>query len=356
MGRLLGKLLIVEDNRINCDLLANILKDEYDILTAENGKEAFQLLSEYGKEIVAIVLDLKMPVMDGYEFMEKFADVQEYRHIPIIIQTSNGEEETEKRCLDIGAWDFITKPIQPGIVKIRIRHAVERAKVAALEIDSLTGLYRKDKFYRATKQMIERNKQVDFVFVCFDIDRFKMINTFYGNAEGDGFLKYVSNVLMNLAEGNRHCTFGHIQADQFCMCMEYDKDKMDDTVEFIDKEVSNFNKSFYIKPSIGIYIISNGSEDISAMYDKAELAAKTCKNNSLRFFAYYTEDLSEQLLKEQTIVNEMNDALKQGQFQIYLQPKYDVHTEQPAGAEALVRWMHPVKGIISPNEFIPIFE
>ncbi|MEG2673471.1 MAG: EAL domain-containing protein, partial [Ruthenibacterium sp.] len=80
------------------------------------------------------------------------------------------------------------------------------------------------------------------------------------------------------------------------------------------------------------------------------------KGNYVDFYAYYHESMSEILSNEQEITNEMNAALRNGQFQIYLQPKYNIHTNLPCGAEALVRWMHPQKGMISPAEFVPIFE
>ncbi|MEG1800793.1 MAG: EAL domain-containing protein, partial [Oscillospiraceae bacterium] len=92
------------------------------------------------------------------------------------------------------------------------------------------------------------------------------------------------------------------------------------------------------------------------MYNRATLAAKTCKGNYVDFYAYYTESMSSALASEQAITNEMNFALENGQFQIYLQPQYNIHTNSPCGAEALVRWFHPQKGMLSPGVFIPVFE
>ncbi|MEG1447660.1 MAG: EAL domain-containing protein, partial [Ruthenibacterium sp.] len=122
------------------------------------------------------------------------------------------------------------------------------------------------------------------------------------------------------------------------------------------KTLAQFNTNYDIVPTIGIYVIDDFTVSVEEMYNRATLAAKTRKGNYVDFYAYYHESMSEILSNEQEITNEMNAALRNGQFQIYLQPKYNIHTNLPCGAEALVRWMHPQKGMISPAEFIPIFE
>ncbi|MEG1777956.1 MAG: EAL domain-containing protein, partial [Angelakisella sp.] len=104
------------------------------------------------------------------------------------------------------------------------------------------------------------------------------------------------------------------------------------------------------------YVIGDNSISVEEMYNRATLAAKTCKGNYVEFFAYYNDSMSAALLAEQEITNEMNFALENGQFDIYLQPQYNIHTNTPCGAEALVRWIHPRKGILAPDDFIPIFE
>ncbi|MEG1683902.1 MAG: EAL domain-containing protein, partial [Oscillospiraceae bacterium] len=122
------------------------------------------------------------------------------------------------------------------------------------------------------------------------------------------------------------------------------------------KTLAQFNVNYDIVPSIGIYVIDDPALPIEEMYNRATLAAKTCKGNYVEFYAYYNEGMSAVLTNEQAITNEMNFALEHGQFEIYLQPQYNIHTNLPCGAEALVRWMHPTKGMIAPAGFIPVFE
>ncbi|MEG2074844.1 MAG: EAL domain-containing protein, partial [Angelakisella sp.] len=140
------------------------------------------------------------------------------------------------------------------------------------------------------------------------------------------------------------------------LCIPYDSEQIESMVRQSKKTLAKFNSNYDIVPSIGLYVIDDPDISVEEMYNRATLAAKTCKGNYVDFYAYYTESMSAVLTNEQEITNEMNFALESGQFEIYLQPKYNIHTNLPYGAEALVRWKHPRKGMISPGEFIPIFE
>jgi EAL domain-containing protein (putative c-di-GMP-specific phosphodiesterase class I) len=130
-------------------------------------------------------------------------------------------------------------------------------------------------------------------------------------------------------------------------------------VEFVDyvrDELKKYPLDFDILPTFGVYVITNRLLPVSSMLDKANLAAKEIKGNYLSGYAYYTEEMGRRLLIEQELINDMNEALETGQFIVYIQPKYRLDSEEPSGAEALVRWKHPEKGLISPGIFIPVFE
>lgn len=347
--------MIVEDNDINRKLLRSILEGEYSIYEAVNGVQALEVLENKAKDIVAIVLDLVMPVMDGYEFLDKMKEFPEYRHIPIIVETGENDTETEKRCLSLGVWEFAVKPYQADVLRMRIEHAVERTRLLQNERDAATGLYKKNYYYRAMKQMIRQDEKKTYSVIWFDIDRFKLFNTFYGSAKGDELLHYIADILRGIASDKR-CVYGNISVDKFCLCMEGDCNDADAIAVHIKREIGKYESNFYLKPSIGIYQVEDNGMKVNEMCDNAEVAAVTCKYNVMKFIAFYSNEMGEQILKEQKFTNEMYKALEEEQFKVYLQPKYDVRTNRPYGAEALVRWVHPERGMISPGEFIPIFE
>ena len=116
------------------------------------------------------------------------------------------------------------------------------------------------------------------------------------------------------------------------------------------------NKDYNIKLSCGVYIIKDDTADVPEMYDRASLAAKSCKGKFVQSLAYYDEKMIENMRQEQFIINEVNRAIDEEQFEVYLQPKMNLVTDRSYGAEALVRWNHPEKGMMSPGEFIPVYE
>ena len=116
------KVLIVEDMEINREILVNILEDEYDILQAKDGIEAMKIIDQEKEDIVAILLDLVMPNMDGYEVMSKLREQGLMKKIPVLVISASNQPATEAKCLEFGVADFIGKPFDSSIVKKRVRN------------------------------------------------------------------------------------------------------------------------------------------------------------------------------------------------------------------------------------------
>jgi len=355
-------ILIVDDQEINRAILRSILEDMYNILEASNGLEALDALESNGDDINAILLDVVMPKMDGYGFMNAIKDTK-YDDLPIIILTASSDVEEENKALQLGAWDFITKPYQPQILLSRLRNAIARSQMGLFEqmrqmaeFDSLTGLYNRTKFYLETRKMIDDYPDVEFALVRTDIDHFSLLNAFWGEKGGDDLLKDMAKGMEEQAKSFEFCTYGRINADIFCMCVPYDKEQLENALEDAHKSISSFRDDYFIKPTFGIYVIDERDMPVESMYEFTAMAAKTCKAQYNTFLAYYDKSMRDASYREQEIINDMQHALDTGQFVPYLQPKYNLKTNSPYGAEALARWIHPDKGMISPGEFIPIFE
>lgn len=119
-----NKILIVDDVEMNRELLAEMLNDEYEILTAENGREALEVLDKQYKDIALILLDLVMPELDGFQVLEAIRTKSWSRHIAVIIISSETTNKTEKRCFDLGVSDFIHRPFDDRLVKKRVNNVV----------------------------------------------------------------------------------------------------------------------------------------------------------------------------------------------------------------------------------------
>ena len=356
-------ILIVDDDLFNRKMLTKLLGDSYLILEAVDGRSALEVLDKYSSEIDGIVLDLVMPVMDGYEFLRVFSENEAYKNIPVLVATSDDNNNAETLCLELGAWDFIRKPFDDILLKLRLKNIIARSQLCFLEQlkyviehDPLTGLYNREKFFVKTRQLLDDFPNETFLFIRFDIERFKQINSFLGENEGNQLLQFVAESIRNYGNKVSHCTYGRIGADVFCFCAPLAECNVKVSVDRAKRLLMGYNYNYYIEPSFGVYIIDDPTISVEKMYERAFMASKKCKNMYMNYVAYYDQSMSEALVLEQSIINEMQGALDNEQFEVYFQPKYILQTNKPFGAEALVRWNHPDKGIILPGQFIPVFE
>ncbi|MDL0156692.1 putative bifunctional diguanylate cyclase/phosphodiesterase, partial [Clostridioides difficile] len=198
------------------------------------------------------------------------------------------------------------------------------------------------------------------VLIYFDIDKFKLVNDRFGYEEGDRVLKEIAEIIKNIFK--EQSVFSRISNDNFAIIFEKknNRESIIEICELIRKKLSMIKTSLGVElnliPSIGVYFVEEGETNISTCLDKAMIAKTTVKRKYLKVYEIYAENLKETLIEERDIEQEMHDALKNEQFKVYLQPKVDLSTTKIVGAEALVRWQHPKKGLISPGVFIPIFE
>lgn len=349
-------ILVVDDEELVKKSLTDVLISEFEVISASNGKEALELLERNINRIAVIVLDLIMPVMDGFQFMDEFRLHKENDNIPVIVATSNEDWHSEKKCLEAGVWDFVMKPYNPVLLQFRIKNAIDKSRMIMAERDSVTGLYTKFKFYQEVRMLLADAKDGDFAFVRIDIDRFKMINNFYGIKEGDKVLVSVAKELNRIAMVFDDFAYGRLENDVFAVCLPYKEENIDLMAKAIQINLKKVNKDYNIKVSCGVYIIKDRTMDVSEMYDRAFLAAKNCKGKFVESIAYYDDSMIENMRQEQFIINEVNKAIEEEQFEVFLQPKINLVTDKSYGAEALIRWKHPDRGMISPGEFIPVYE
>lgn len=353
--------LIVEDQKINRQILISLLRFDYEVLEAENGAAALEQL-ECHSEIVAILLDIVMPVMDGYEFLRRFKATP-YAALPVIAITGDKESGTEQRALDLGAWDFVSKPYQPATLLTRLNNVIIRSQYYLVnqmkyvyEHDSLTQLYNRSGFFSAVRRLLSAHPHGQYAMVRLDIDSFQTYNSFWGEEKGDELLRFIADWLRQVAGNYESCVYGRINADAFCMCVPNEEKAIRENARQAFDLLAKHNKEYRLVPSFGVYEISDPLETPQKMYELATLAARECKGSYLEYIRYYHPEMSRRVLANQWIVNEMQNAMDTEQFEVFLQPKYDLSTEKPYGAEALIRWRHPEKGLLSPGLFIPVFE
>lgn len=352
------KILVVEDNEINRAALCAILSPQYTVLEAENGAQALLLLEKYREGISLILLDIVMPVMDGYTFLKHMKADYRLNSIPVIVATSNNSEADEVAALSHGATDFITKPYRAQAILHRAAGIIRLQETSALihqiQYDRVTGVYSKEYFCQQVRDILFRNPDAKYDILCSDIEDFKLINDTFGMAAGDRLLRQVAELYTQRLGEYGIC--GRLSADQFACLLEHREDYADEMFTQSDSRINSGFGNQNVIMKYGIYTVDDRDVSVEQMCDRALLAAHSIKGMYGRHFALYDDKLRGTLLRRQAITDGMETALATGQFEVYLQPKYQIRDGRLAGAEALVRWNHPEWGMQPPAEFIPIFE
>lgn len=499
------RMLIVDDAISNRSILKNLFANEYEIFEAEDGVEAMKLVEQYGEDGLIVLLDLRMPKMDGFEVLDRIRRDLRYSSVAVIVNTEYGDQETELRVLKAGADDFISKPYLSETVRQRVLHveakyqlqqvkmaralkqtsqqlqslmssvpggigifelkdgvmgyryfndglpaimgytreeykeAVKETAMAVayeedlpnlmrvveetvsqnridvsstcrfrmvrkdgslvwvflsaaiiaiegdtvvfsavfsdindfviaqkkiekhnqelqyhVEHDLLTGLFNREKFCKIAETFIKEHPDEQCVMIRIDIERFKVINELFGSDVGDQVLCKIANVL-SVEIGNLG-VYGRLEADHFAVCIPKQLIDYEGLLHLLEERFQTLALNYKINMYMGIYEIIDRELSTEQMCERANMALSSVKGRVLEKWAVYHERMRSDLVREQFITNEMNHALEDGQFTFYLQPIYDAVTEVPVSAEALVRWIHPVHGMVSPGEFIPLFE
>ena len=351
-------ILIVEDNEINRMMLSELLSSEYMVLEAENGQQALDVLERKKDEISVILLEITMPVMDGYTFLSIAKEDPSLASIPVIVTTQSDSEADEVAALSHGATDYVAKPYKPQIILHRVASIIHLRETAAMinqfQYDRLTGLYSKEFFYQRVRETLRQNSGQNYYLICSDIVNFKLINDVFGVAAGDRLLCGIADMYRRYVGEGGIC--GHLDADRFACLLEFDDVFTEQMFISANEEINRLQNAKNVAVKWGIYSVGNQNVTVEQMCDRALLAARSIKEQYGVYYAAYDDKLRDELLRQQAIIDSMETALKEGQFLVYLQPKYRIWDETLAGAEALVRWKHPEWGFQSPAEFIPLFE
>lgn len=217
----------------------------------------------------------------------------------------------------------------------------------------LKGVARLKCFRRNVNNLLHSSSR-KIGFIQFDISRFKIINDLYGERFGDEILDFINRQLKELCRSDQY--YVNLRSDVFMIVTEYETD--DELLTFIHRidESINCFKDVKLHITFGVYTAEDEAAEMRQMEDRAAMARKSSKNNILTNVLFYKEQFKETLYNRKFIEENMENAIAENQFMMYLQPKYSITRNKIIGAEALVRWHHPTRGMIYPDQFIPIIE
>ena len=231
--------------------------------------------------------------------------------------------------------------------------ALEQERYLATH-DTLTGLYNKSHFAVKSAEILKSHPDEEWLLLSSNIKDFKLINDLFGMEKGNAVLKMEAGLLKERCHDG--IVYGRIGGDKFAICMPKARFQEEYFTDAIQTMGQVFNNDLYhLHIYIGVYEITDINEDISIMCDKANFAIKTLNENYARSIAYYNDTILNNTILEKQLVGDFDQALKEKQFCMYLQPQMTSEGKM-LGAEALVRWQHPKRGLIFPGDFIEVFE
>lgn len=225
--------------------------------------------------------------------------------------------------------------------------------------DSVTGISSMEKFRIDVAPILHSSDKTNYYVVTIDIDKFKVINDLYGYDQGDKTIAYLAKVLRaGLSQGDY---ITRSVADNFVIFKRADnrrqiKEFLSESFNIVDKTVTDEKVHYRMIIKAGIYHIREEDWEISSVIDKANLAKNTMKRWHHSSYNFYSEEMRQKNLEAKKMENDMEKALLNSEFCIYLQPQVDLATKKIVSAEALVRWKHSTEGMIPPGKFIPVFE
>jgi diguanylate cyclase (GGDEF)-like protein len=389
-----GRLLVVDDIALNRRMIRRYFERHgFDIVEAEDGKLALSLIEQQSFD--AVLLDIVMPGIDGYQVLRQIRTVYTPSTLPVIMVTAKVESEDIARALELGANDYLTKPIDFRVASARIQSQLARVKAERAlaqhaqkmerinrqleyEIaerqqseaivrhmalhDSLTGLANRSQFreqlVRALARIEDSGGNVALLFL--DLDQFKLINDTLGHRIGDLLLTAVAQRLKHSITHSDDVA--RLGGDEFAI-IQHAKEGMEEAgllAERITRAIAHpyeiEGHQLVMSCSIGIALAPNDANDPDLLLADADLALYRAKMEARGSYRFFEAEMNAQAQARRLLEGDLRQALQKGQFELHYQPLRNLSTGAITGFEALVRWNHPNRGLIAPIDFISLAE
>jgi diguanylate cyclase (GGDEF)-like protein len=368
--------MIVDDQPMTLRLLQNFLEDAgyKNFITTDRSTEAMSLLLEERPDVV--LLDLKMPEVSGFDILAQVRAHPEVQHMPVLILTASDDAASKLQALELGATDFLAKPVDSSELALRLRNtlAAKAHQDRLRYYDALTDLPNRSMLLDQLSDCLSRAQRTGTsgALLHIDLDRFKKFNDSFGFEAGDRLLTTIARRLVGcLREGDRvcrvelhdeHSMVSRLGGNEFVIVLPrlHARDNAtpvaERVLEAVSEPISWDNNELVVTLSIGILIFPEQANDIEMLLRNVALATAQAKQLGRNRCEIYSSQSEPHLAAAASFESELHQAIERDQLRMYLQPKVDVATGRVMGAEALLRWQRPSHGLISPGLFIPLAE
>jgi len=368
-------IMMVDDEPTTLDVLEMFLQGEgYEhFVTTSDSTRALELLRAEKPDV--LLLDLMMPEVSGLDILRQVRSDRELRRIPVLILTSSSEAQTKLQALELGATDFLAKPVDPSELALRLRNtlAAKAYQDHLTYYDGLTGLPNRRLFVERMDRALRRVEPGDECAILrISLDRFKPINEALGHRVGDALLEDVAERLercirsgdfLGILGGNGGASpLSRGGGDEFLVCLS-GAGPVDHAARVARRILAALPQPFraegqdlFVTASIGIALFPTDGEDIESLLAHAGIALVHAKQGGGNDYHFYTRALKIESLERLSLENDLRKAVGRDELMVHYQPLVDLASGRIAGAEALLRWQHPELGLIPPGRFIPLAE
>ncbi|MDJ0833998.1 MAG: EAL domain-containing protein [Gammaproteobacteria bacterium] len=369
-------IMLVDDEPVMLHIVRALLEEAgyENFITVEHSPKAIPTMEEGHPDI--LLLDLDMPELDGFQVLKQIRDHERFHHLPVIILTAAEAPESKLVALELGATDFLSKPVDPSELALRVRNTLS-AKAYQDQLafyDNLTGLPNTQYFLDLMSWSLQSAKREKNSLVLMDIglDRIKNINESMGMSVGDQVQQVIADRLKQVIRGSDLVglasgqdsgeNIARISGEEFSIVLN-GLENVDKAIlvclrvlEAIKEPININGSNLYVNAGIGMSVYPDDGEDVETLVKNARAAMEAAKQQGTGKFLYYSSEMNAKTLANLKMESDLKRALEKDEFELYFQPKIEVKTGRTVGVESLVRWNHPEDGLVSPTKFIPIAE
>ena len=387
----LKTVLVVDDSPENLAVIGEALHAAgYAVRIANSGAAALRYVGQLPPPDL-ILLDVMMPGMDGYEVLKRLREQEATRDIPVLFLTALDDANEIVRGLRLGAADYLSKPIPNEVLIARVRTQMEAARArlwlkdqnAQLEaeiarrmgdiqhymeqlerksnFDELTGLPNRNLLNDRLTQALARARKAEqpLAVLTLNVDRLGSVNDSLGHDAGDAALREIARRLSEEQFGLD--TLARTEGDEFVAVVESNPGESAPRIAHgllaaLAPPFTIGNRQFNLTASIGIALFPKDGDTRETLVQNASAALLKAKNAGGNVFHFYQPAMNARSLERLETENGLRRAVERDQFVLYYQPQVNLHTGEIVGAEALLRWRHPERGLVMPGEFIPLAE